>query len=95
MYLKTLANLAEIMTAAVALVVSCYLGYGKYRKRINLEQYLKSEKPTSHTLIHLIARVGLTQDEILRASFSSRHIQRMVHADKLTNLADQLLFKYK
>lgn len=97
--LETIANLAEIMTALIAAIVAVWYWCDQHQKRMRLENYLKAEKLTNpnnrtHTTLHLMARVGLTEDEILKASFKSKHIARKVHENYDTHLADDLLFEY-
>jgi hypothetical protein len=94
------ANLAAILTAVIAV-----FGYGKYQwdactRRKKLETYLKCEKEKGNnqgqrSALHLMARLGLTEAEILHASFSSKHIARKVAKDPETNRADALLFEYE
>jgi hypothetical protein len=99
MSLDTFAN-AEILTALVAAIA-----YGRYLldqhdKKRRLEQYLKSEKATNpskhnHTILHLMAALGMTQDEIVRASFRSNYIGRTTYPDRETGLATDILLRYK
>ncbi len=105
MNLRTLndwADLASVMTAAVAGIA--FFGYhlGRSQKRRQLEAYLKSEQerdtgPTKgqHNIVHLIAKLGLTEDEILQASFRSKHVLRIPARDQATNRAVDILFRYK
>jgi hypothetical protein len=41
-----------------------------------------------------MVRVGLTEDEILQASFRSRHIKRLIATDPKTNRAEAILLAY-
>lgn len=91
--LDTIANLAEILTALIALIVSVWYWCDQRRKLCKLEDYLKANT-AAHTILHLMARVGLTEDEILKASFKSSHIARKLHENPDTHLADSLLFEY-
>jgi hypothetical protein len=98
--LEILANVAAILTAAIAAIASIGYLLGRRNKRIKLEQYLKAEKrenpsKTTHSVLHLMAKLGLTESEILQASFASEHIVRKEHVDRDTNLTDQILFEYK
>ena len=100
MWLEAAANIASILTAGAAVTAAVYYWWDQRRKRIKLENYLKMEHSANpnkrtHTVLHLMANVGLTEDEILRASFQSRHIRRLVHVNRDTNLADDLLFEYQ
>jgi len=61
-----------------------------------LAQHPESEEQTQkHTAIHIMKNVGLTQDEIIQASFASKRIERFVHVNRDTGAADYLLFRYK
>lgn len=98
--LNTWANWATILTAGVPAG-----GYGLYQwrifnKRTKLEAYLKQEKEKGtdkgqRSILHLMAKVGLTETEILKASHSSKHIIQRVTSDPKTSRADTLLFEYK
>ena len=99
-WLEVAANIASILTAGAAMIATAYYWWDQRRKRIKLENYLKVEhsensNKRTHTVLHIMANVGLTEDEILRASFQSRHIRRLVHVNRDTNLADNLLFEYQ
>ena len=99
-WLGALGNIAAILTAAVAAV-----GYSLYRwdhrkKREKLEAYLKAEKAKGtdrgqRTILHLIAELGLTESEILHASFVSDHIDRRIAPDPKTNRATELLLEWR
>jgi len=98
--LETLANLAEILTAIVASIAYAAYRIDQYRKMTKLEDYLKKEKADNpdkhiHTVLHLMAMLGLTEDEILRASFRSKHIRRAQHVDASTRLTDKILFAFQ
>jgi hypothetical protein len=41
-----------------------------------------------------MARLGMTEAEILQASFRSRHVVRHVNINKDTGLADEIIFGY-
>jgi len=99
-WLEMAANIAEVMTAIVA--VGAYIHYRREqtRKREKLEQYLKAERAANpnkhtHTILHVMAEVALTNDEVLRASFQSSHIEHVIHSDRDTGLADDILLRYK
>ncbi len=98
--LEILANLAEILTASVAVAAAAYFAQSQRSKRIKLEDYLRTariENPQRHTYtaLHITAKLGLTESEILNASFNSRHIVRLEHVNEDTNLTDQILFEYR
>lgn len=81
-----LADLASILTAAVAVYWFCYSVIDRCRKRKKLEKYLlgkwkaydskTDEGLYRHTIVHLMAELGLTEDEVLQASFRSGKIRR-------------------
>jgi hypothetical protein len=98
--LETLANIAEILTAIVASIAYAAYRIDQHRKMTKLEDYLRREKADNpakhiHTVLHLMAMLGLTEDEILRASFRSKHIRRAQHVNKDTGLTDEILFAFQ
>lgn len=90
--------------ATVATAVVAVFGYSKYllEKLINrkrLECYLRCQKEAGtdegqRSIIHLMARTGLTETEIFEASRNSKHIVRRIKSDPETKLAKALLFEY-
>lgn len=98
--LGTIANIAAIITAVIAV-----FGYGAYRwdrwkKCDRLENYLKVEKTKGknrgqRSLLHLMANVGMTEAELIQASFRSKHIVRKIAKDHETGRADALLLEWK
>lgn len=98
-YLESIANIASILTAIAAVAAWwCYVRDG-YRKRMRLENYLRqdlNENPAkhSHTTLHLMAELGMTEAEIFQAAFSSRHVVRNIKTDEATGLAAYILFLY-
>jgi hypothetical protein len=98
--LGLIANIAAIFTAAIAV-----FGYGAYRldqngKRKRLENYLKAEKSKGkdrgqRSLLHLMANVGMTEAELIQASFRSHHIDRKIAQDMETGRADALLLQWR
>jgi hypothetical protein len=64
-----------------------------------LESYLKAEKNKEEdkgqrSLLHLMIKVGLTESEILQASFKSHHIKRLEKLDPKTHMTEKILFEY-
>jgi hypothetical protein len=62
-----------------------YFGAISDRKRAGLEDYLRKENRRVRAVERtpssiLMAKVGLAENETLRASFRSRHIRRGVHS---------------
>ena len=97
--LKIAANIASILTLIAAVVAWGIYQYGFYRKRKKLETHLRNEKEKAQdkgqrSLLHLMVKVGLTESEILQASFDSRHIKRLEKTDPETNLTEKILFEY-
>jgi len=44
--------------------------------------------------LHLMVKLGLTESEILQASFKSHHIKRRETTDPKTHLAERILLEY-
>jgi hypothetical protein len=101
------ADLAVILTLGITLVgaVVGIVGYVKYRCELRsrserLEDFLRREKMKraddgQRSVIRIIKDVGLTEDEIIQASFRNPRIGRRVLTDPQTNLAKELLFEYQ
>jgi hypothetical protein len=97
--LETAANVATIPTALIATLAAAYVWRDARQKRVRLEQYLKAEKVAGsgkgqRTILHLMANVGLTEAEILHASFGSNRVARKLGKDEKTGLANVLLLEY-
>src|ERR1700730_13476050 len=97
--LETIANGASILTAGLAGAAWVYYAYDRCRKRHNLENYLKGEKEKGtdkgqRTMVHLMSRLRLSEDEILRAAFHSRAVKCLVVANQDNGRATELLFEY-
>lgn len=97
--IELLANIASIVTALVTASAALYFCRDKCLKGKRLENYLRNEKTSAgaanaHTIIHLMAKLGLTEAEVLHASFKSRHIVQKVRADSNSGLAAAILFEY-
>lgn len=98
MTLENWASVATIGTAILAAVVAGYYWCDAISKRWKLEAYLKSkreDKVYQHTILHLMAELSLTEDEVLHSCFRSPHIESLVRKDPKTGLADAILFEYK
>jgi hypothetical protein len=98
--LDIFASIASILTAVVATVVASYYALDQRNKRLKLENYLKAEMLNNpdrhiHTALHLMARLALTESEILNASFASHHVIRKERVNRDTNLTEQILFEYQ
>jgi hypothetical protein len=99
-WLNILSSVAAILTAVVAVT-----GYGRYvwerkRKERKLVDYLKGLKGEARSdkgqrsALHLTARVGLTEAEILQASFRNSRIHRVMRTDD-DGFASAILFEYR
>jgi hypothetical protein len=107
--LNDAGNWAAIGAFIIALVGACVgiFEYIRYKwnfrkKRIALEAYLKNEKEKAQgsslfgqkSLLNIIRHVGLTENEVLKISFSSDKITRKLSKEKEDVFADRLLFEY-
>ena len=103
-YLEIAAHVSAIATFLIAAGGYFIYRYDFRNKRKKLENYLQNSrnrasdsgqgKKGQHTVIHLMKEVGLTEAEILQASFKSKKIKRFSIVDKQTNRALGLLFAY-
>jgi hypothetical protein len=99
MCLETLANIASILTAITAVGASAYYYRNRRLRRTKLEAYLHSEKlkypdKHTHTVLHLMAELGMTEEEVFRSVFDSSNIVRKIRPDYDTGLAKEILFEY-
>jgi len=99
-WLGLVANFAAIVTAFVALAGSGWYLVERGNKKRRLEAYLKAERDAGkdkgqRSILHLIARVGLTEQEILQASFRSKHIGRVLTTNKADGIAKDILLEYR
>lgn len=101
--LEFFANWAAILTALVAAGAYSWYQIQIDQKRRKLEAYLKSEKEKDsdlrrqgqHNIVHLMAVLGFTADEILQASFRSKKIIRVPIQDPGVKRAVDIFFKYQ
>ena len=96
--LEITAHWAAILTALVAAGAYAVYRWDIHSKRIQLENYLKAKKTAARdkgqrTILHLMAGLGLTEAEVLQASFGSKHIVRRIAADPTTLRADAILLE--
>lgn len=94
--LEIVANVAAILTACAAAFWSAYFSIDRTRKRWRLECHLKKEKEKKtdkgqRTILHCMAKTGMTQDEVLRSAFHSSHINTLVKEDEKGYASDLLL----
>lgn len=96
--LETTSHWAAILTAGVAVwAYGCYL-YERRQKRLRLEKYLKAEKDVGgdkgqRTVLLLVARLGMTETEVVDAAFRSNCIRRLVSSDSKGH-AETLMLEY-
>ena len=101
--LLIVANICAILTFLGAVLAWLNFKRDRWKKTGKIKAYLKAElerdksknKKGQRTVLHLIRHVGLTEDEILRASFDSKRIKRAIRVDPETGMANQLLFYYE
>jgi hypothetical protein len=97
--LQMLASIASILTATIAAGASLYFWIDRKRKRQKLEDYLRAEHTKSpkeyRSVTRIMADLGLTEDEILRVSFSSHDVVRGVRVDAATGFAAEVLLRYR
>lgn len=100
MSLSEMADLAQILTFLGALWAYFSYRCGARKKSRRLEKYLRDEKlkgidQGQRSFLNIVRYVGLTEDEIIRASFRDQRIGRRVGKDPVTGLANVLLFEYE
>lgn len=97
--LEQVSSWATILTAIVAVIASGQYYLRRRSRRILLEDYLRTEKDQNpkpaHTVMHLMARLGMTEEEIFQASFDSTRVARKIRSDSKTGLAQEIVFEYK
>lgn len=99
--LEKCANVAEILTALVAAVFYIGLRWRRWSQMRTLENYLRGDKANAkppftgkRTVVHLMAQLRLTEDEVYQASFRSDHIRCLTAVDYATHRATEVLFEY-
>jgi hypothetical protein len=101
-YLEIIANFTAILTFVGALGAWCYYQYGLRHKRQILEECL--EKHGVHyqkadgqlgefNFMYITTYTGMTEAEIIQASFRSDHIIRSTEND-IKGYAKQIRFQY-
>lgn len=100
-------SIAVLLLASIATNLTVGLGWlmrylDRRRKKSLLEKYLRAESLNAtngrtglHTLVHLVVRLGLTEEEILDASFRSRCIFRMAPIDRHPKEKSDVLLGYQ
>lgn len=97
---EAIAGFAAIATAVVAVSAWGSVLWDRRRRRRALEDYLKNEAEKApgagkRTLTHLVARLKMTESEILHAAFSSKKIICPFAVDPTSGRAKELLFEYE
>jgi hypothetical protein len=99
--IEFIANIAAIATPLVGIYFWTVYKCEFSRKREALEKYLKekwdgkgSGGSYQFTFLHLTAKLGLTESEILQASFDSCCIKRLEKCDEKTGLTTNILFQF-
>jgi len=91
--LEVIANLASIVTAIIATLAWWGFILRKKSQRQMLESYLSRLKRNSddsgkRTIMHLSARLKMTEQQVLDAAFASSSIHCWLGMDKETGRAD-------
>src|SRR5215468_8802949 len=89
------ADIAEIATAAVAIFAYARYLIGFWRRRKALEDYLKAELPGKRspgdkgrrTVLHLVAALRMSEEDVLKAAFGNKRIASTTAADPETHRA--------
>lgn len=103
-WLSRLANVAEIVTAISAAAVASNYLLRRWQRRVELEKYLQSERsrdegPSGNgnglrTVLHLVAHLAMTEEQILEAAFASGKVKRWTAKDPETGRASALFLQY-
>lgn len=96
--LEFVANVVTVITGLGAIYAYAYYRYDRRKRRKAVEDHLRVEKETGgdkgqRTVLHLMAKLGLTEAEILLAAFDSRKIKRGTSVDE-TGKANLLLLEW-
>jgi len=96
--LDVMSSIATIATPTVAALAWLWYQNDLRSKKVKLENYLKGGngpgKTPQHTIVHLMAGLGLTEAEILQASFRSQHVKRLLTLDD-KGLPNRILLEYE
>lgn len=97
----TLADITSVLTFVGGVGAWCYYQYGFIRKRRELERCLlqdgapfkKQGEMGAFTVQHITAKTGLTESEILRATFRNPRVNRLERLDE-DGYTKEILFQY-
>ncbi|MCZ6546032.1 MAG: hypothetical protein O6913_10055 [Chloroflexi bacterium] len=101
--MESAAEIASIVTAIVVVsgvfVAARETLWRRWSRRRLLETYLLTERKQSddrgqRSLLHLMRHLKLTEEQILDAAHSSRHVKLAVRTERETGFAADLLFEY-
>lgn len=97
-WLEIVANIAAILTAAIAVLAYFHFIWGERARRRALEDHLREEALLSQdegrrTIIHLMAYLSMTEAEVLRAGFQSTLVRSEPGIDD-QGRANRLYFRY-
>jgi hypothetical protein len=104
--LETSAAICEILTAVIAVMASLLYGVGFLWRRHELVKYLKDEYnakprrygPDDHarrSVMHCVAALRMSEDEILRAAFWSKKIESTPAVGAGTTRAEAIWLEYR
>ena len=92
------ASWAALLTAGVAVLAYSLYQRERWKKLSRLEAYLKAEKTKGdkgqRTVLHLVAKLRMTESDVFDAAFRSKHL-RCVTTSDAKGRVDALLFEYR
>ena len=97
---EVFANVAAIATAFVAVIFFAQFHLHRRSQRRRLEKYLKAEEAEAdrtrdeegaRTLLHLVKNLGMSESDIIDASFRSKCVRRLTSMDEDGKAARLLL----
>jgi hypothetical protein len=102
-WLSIISDFAQVITGIIAVIATVWIYCQRCSRRKTLENYLRAElkrsktsgKGAAHTIIHLMANCSMTEPQILEAAFASSKIEHWLTVDKDTNLAGEMLLRFK
>lgn len=100
-WLEAIANIASILTALAAVSAWLYVVWGKFKRKCDLECYLKAVKGAAtgaekgrRTIMHVSGKLKMTEDQVLQAAFSNPRITCTLGTNKETGRADCLYLEF-
>ena len=106
MNLESAANVAEILTAAVAVLGYAYYQWGFINSRFRMERYLKQKAAESalkprfkndkgkYSSLHLAAVLRIPESEIIKAGYSSKKLKPIPTQENGEGRAVAIYFQY-